>query len=77
MLKLLRVLWEYVCNRGYIKFSRISLHELEHALPEQILPGQVDALRKVINFLIFIKLLDISSLDIPGPKDVPLRAIIK
>jgi hypothetical protein len=77
MLKLFGVLREYVSDRGYIKFSRKSLHKPEHALPEQILPRQVYALRKVIYFLIFIKLLDIASLDIAGPKNVPFRAIIE
>jgi hypothetical protein len=37
----------------------------------------VYALREVIYFLIFIKLLDISSLDIAGPKNIPFRAIIE
>jgi hypothetical protein len=77
MLKLLGVLRKYVSYRGYIKFSRKSLHKPEHALPEQILPRQVYALWEVIYFLIFIKLLDISSLDIAGPKNVPFGTIIE
>ena len=77
MLKLVGVLWKNVCDRGNIEFSRKSLHEPEHALPEHILPRQIYALWEVIYFLIFIKLLDISYLDIAGPKNIPFGTIIE